>query len=98
MIALQGLSTATEAGTKDLLDLANVIVEKNIPAIFVESSVPEKTIIALQKAVEAKGKEVALGGTLYSDALGNPGTPAGTYIGMYQTNMETIANALKSDE
>lgn len=98
VIALQGLSTATEAGTKDLLDLANVIVEKNIPAIFVESSVPEKTIIALQKAVEAKGKEVALGGTLYSDALGNPGTPAGTYIGMYQTNMETIANALKSDE
>ena len=98
VIGLQGISTASEAGTKDMLDLANSIIEKNIPAIFVESSVPEKTIKALQNAVENKGKEVALGGTLYSDALGNPGTPQGTYIGMYKTNMETIVNALNASE
>lgn len=98
VIGLQGISTASEAGTKDVLDLAQLIVEREIPAIFVESSVPKQTIIALQKAVESKGGKVALGGTLYSDALGNPDTPEGTYIGMYKANMNTIVNALKGDE
>lgn len=94
VIGLQGISTTAEAGTKDLLNLANIIVEKNVPAIFVESSVPHQTILALQQAVAAKGKKVKLGGTLYSDALGSPGTPEATYIGMYKSNMETIVNAL----
>lgn len=94
VIGLQGISTASEAGTKDLLDLANLIVQKEVPAVFIESSVPQQTILALQKAVESKGKEVKLGGTLYSDALGNPNSPQETYIGMFQSNMETIVNAL----
>ena len=94
VIGLQGISTASEAGTKDLLDLANLIVQKEVPAVFIESSVPQQTILALQKAVESKGKKVKLGGTLYSDALGNPNSPQGTYIGMFQSNMETIIKAL----
>lgn len=98
VVGLQGISTASEAGTKDVLDLADFIVEKAVPAVFVESSVPKQTIMALQKAVETKGKKVALGGTLYSDALGNPGTPEGTYIGMFKHNMETIVNALNVSE
>lgn len=98
VLGLQGISTASEAGTKDLLDLANFIVEKDIPAVFIESSVPKQTILALQKAVENKGKKVELGGTLYSDALGNPETPEGTYIGMFKHNMETIVNALNVSE
>ena len=98
VIGLQGISTASEAGTKDLLDLTNLIIERKIPAVFIESSVPEKTIEALQSAVENKDQNVSLGGTLYSDALGNPGTPQGTYVGMFKSNMETIINALNVKE
>ena len=75
--------------------LANFIIEKNIKAIFVESSVPKRTIEALQAAVKSKDHEVAIGGTLYSDALGDAGTIEGTYIGMYKYNVQTIVNALK---
>lgn len=95
VVGLQGLSTATEAGVQDVQKLANFIIEKNIKAIFVESSVPKRTIEALQASVKAKGHEVAIGGTLYSDALGDAGTVEGTYIGMYTYNVATIVNALK---
>lgn len=98
VVGLQGISTATEAGTKDMLDLATFIVKNKIPAIFVESSVPKQTILALQKAVESKGFNVKVGGMLYSDALGNADTPEGAYIGMYLYNMKTIVNALKNHE
>ena len=60
-----------------------------------ESSVPKRTIEALQEAVKSKGQEVVIGGTLYSDALGSAGTEEGTYIGMYKANVSTIVNALK---
>lgn len=95
VVGLQGLSTATEAGVQDVQKLATFIIEKQIKAIFVESSVPKRTIEALQAAVKSKGQEVLIGGTLYSDALGNPGTPEGTYIGMFEYNTNTIVNALK---
>jgi len=95
VVGLQGLSTATEAGVQDVQKLANFIIEKNIKAIFVESSVPKRTIEALQAAVKSKDHEVAIGGTLYSDALGDAGTIEGTYIGMYKHNVLTIVNALK---
>ncbi|WP_298424032.1 zinc ABC transporter substrate-binding protein [uncultured Kordia sp.] len=95
VVGLQGLSTATEAGVKDVQKLANFIIEKNVKAIFVESSVPKRTIEALQAAVKSKDHEVAIGGTLYSDALGDAGTVEGTYIGMYKYNVQTIVNALK---
>lgn len=95
VIGLQGLSTATEAGVKDVQKLAAFIIEKNIKAIFVESSVPRRTIEALEAAVKSKGHDVKIGGTLYSDALGNAGTIEGTYIGMFEYNVNTIVNALK---
>ena len=95
VVGLQGLSTATEAGVQDVQKLAAFIIEKQIKAIFVESSVPKRTIEALQAAVKSKGHEVEIGGTLYSDALGNAGTVEGTYIGMYEYNVNTIVNALK---
>lgn len=95
VVGLQGLSTATEAGVQDVQKLANFIIEKEIKAIFVESSVPKRTIEALQAAVRSKDHEVAIGGTLFSDALGNPGTKEGTYIGMFEYNVNTIINALK---
>lgn len=95
VVGLQGLSTATEAGVQDVQNLSNFIIEKNIKAIFVESSVPRRTIEALQAAVNSKSHHVEIGGTLYSDALGNAGTAEGTYIGMFKYNVNTIVNALR---
>jgi len=95
VVGLQGLSTATEAGVKDVQKLANFIIEKEIKAVFIESSVPQRTIEALQASVKAKNHDVKIGGTLYSDALGNTGTEEGTYLGMFEYNVNTIVNALK---
>ena len=91
---LQGISTESEAGTADVQALATFIVDKKIPAIFVESSVPPKYIEAVQAAAEARGFKVKVGGSLYSDALGNPGSTAGTYAGMVRENIDTITSAL----
>ncbi len=95
VVGLQGLSTATEAGVKDVQRMATFIEKNKVKAIFVESSVPKRTVEALQEAVKAKGKEVVIGGTLFSDALGSAGTQEGTYIGMYKHNVKTIVNALR---
>ena len=91
---LQGISTASEAGTADVQQLANFIVEHEIPAIFIESSVPIRNVEALQAAVAAKGHQVDIGGELFSDAMGDPGTPEGTYVGMVRHNVDTIVAAL----
>lgn len=95
VVGLQGLSTATEAGVQDVQRLTEFIIENKVKSIFVESSVPRRTIEALQAAVRSKNHEVTIGGSLYSDALGNTGTEEGTYIGMFKYNVNTIVNALK---
>jgi manganese/zinc/iron transport system substrate-binding protein len=95
---LQGISTATEAGTADVQQLANFIAERKIRAIFVESSVSPRTIEAVQAAVQARGFDVQIGGQLFSDAMGNEGTPEGTYIGMVRHNIDTIVGALLGEE
>jgi manganese/zinc/iron transport system substrate-binding protein len=95
VVGLQGLSTATEAGVQDVQRLSEFIIDKEVKAIFVESSVPRRTIEALQAAVLSKGAAVTIGGSLYSDALGNEGTEEGTYIGMFKYNVNTILNSLR---
>ena len=95
VIGLQGLSTATEAGVKDVQQLANFIIDNKVKAIFVETSVPKRTIEALQAAVNSKGHQVKIGGALYSDALGTPNTLEGTYIGMFKYNVKTMVEALQ---
>ena len=92
---LQGTSTAAEAGAADVQELAAVLAERKIKAIFVESSVPPATIEAVQKATQAQGWDVQIGGQLFSDAMGQAGTPEGTYIGMVKFNVDTIVKALK---
>ena len=92
---LQGISTDAEAGTADVSELASFIVERQIKAIFVESSVPPKTIEALQAAVKAQGFDVAIGGELYSDSLGDADSGADTYIATVKANVDTIVDALK---
>jgi manganese/zinc/iron transport system substrate-binding protein len=94
---LQGISTAAEAGTHDVQALAAMIAERRIPAVFVESSVPRRTIEAVQEAVRARGFTVRIGGDLFSDAMGSPGTPEGTYLGMVKHNVDTIVDALARD-
>ena len=91
---IQGFSTATEAGAGDIQDLADFITERQIPAIFVESSIPRGTIEALREATQSRGWDVAIGGELYSDAMGETGTFEGTYIGMVTHNIDTIVAGL----
>lgn len=94
---LQGISTVVEAGTADVQSLADFIAARRIPAIFIETSVPQRTLEAVQSAVRARGFEVRIGGELFSDALGDPGTPEGEYIGMVRHNIDTIVTALQSE-
>ena len=94
VIGLQGISTASEAGAKDVQRLADLIATRRIPAIFVESSVSPRTIEAVQEAVRSRGFEVAIGGSLFADAMGSAGTPEGTYVGMVRANVDTITSAL----
>ena len=93
---LQGISTASEAGTADVQDLAEMIADRRIPAVFVETSIPQRTIEAVQAAVRSRGFEVRIGGSLFSDAMGDPGTDAGTYPGMVRHNVNTIVDALRT--
>jgi manganese/zinc/iron transport system substrate-binding protein len=91
---LQGISTAAEAGTADVQGLAAFIIERQIPAVFVESSVPSRYIEAVQAAVNAQGEDISIGGELFSDAMGSTGTAEGTYNGMVRHNIDTIVGAL----
>lgn len=93
---LQGISTVSEAGTRDVQDLAEFIVRGKVPAIFVESSVPRKNVEALQAAVHSRGWDVRIGGELFSDAMGDTGTAEGTYVGMLTHNIDTIVSALSA--
>ncbi|HSJ13766.1 MAG TPA: zinc ABC transporter substrate-binding protein [Longimicrobiales bacterium] len=93
---LQGISTASEAGTADMQRLADEITRRRIPAIFVETSIPRRTVEALQAAVRARGFQVRIGGSLFSDAMGDGGTPEGTYVGMVRHNVNTIVDALSA--
>lgn len=92
--ALQGISTATEAGTGDVQRLADFIADRRIPALFIEASVAPRGIEAVQAAVRARGFSVVIGGSLFSDSLGTPGTPEGTYVGTVRHNIRTIVSGL----
>lgn len=91
---IQGLSTESEAGVQDIENLITFLVQREIPAVFVETSVADKNVRALVEGVQARGREIAIGGELFSDAMGPSGTYEGTYIGMVDHNVTTIANAL----
>jgi manganese/zinc/iron transport system substrate-binding protein len=95
VVGIQGISTLSEAGLKDVDRVVSLVVDRKVPAIFVEASVPRRSIEAVQAAVRSRGHEAAIGGQLYSDSLGAAGSPAGTYPGMVRANVETIVNALK---
>jgi manganese/zinc/iron transport system substrate-binding protein len=94
VLAIQGISTDSEASLKDINSLVDTLVARKVPAVFIESSVPRKTIDALIEGCAARGHRVVIGGELFSDAFGAPGTFEGTYIGMLVHNVTTITKAL----
>ncbi|QOT00968.1 zinc ABC transporter substrate-binding protein [Brevibacterium sp. JNUCC-42] len=95
VVGLQGISTASEYGLKDVQNLVTTLVDRKIKAVFVESSVPKRSIEAVIEGASAKKHNVVIGGELFSDAMGTPGTPEGNYIGMVKHNVDTIVSALK---
>jgi manganese/zinc/iron transport system substrate-binding protein len=94
---IQGISTESEAGLKRVEDLVALVVSRGVKAVFFESSVPERNVRALVEGAAARGHRLAVGGLLYSDSLGTPGTYEGTLIGMLDHNATTIARALGGD-
>ena len=92
---LQGISTLSEPGLKDISELVGLITQRKIKAVFLETSVSEKAINAVVQGCKQRGHNVLVGGSLFSDAMGEFGTFEGTYVGMVTTNVNTIVNALK---
>jgi manganese/zinc/iron transport system substrate-binding protein len=94
VMGVQGISTDSEASILRLSEIVRTIVKRKIPAIFVETSVSDRNIRAILEGVRAEGGQVVLGGSLYSDSMGSPGTYEGTYVGMMDHNITTIARSL----
>lgn len=94
VVGIQGISTESEAGLKQIEAIVTLLVDKKIKSVFVESSVSERNVKALIEGAAARGHKVEIGGELYSDAMGKPGSYRGTYIGMIDHNLTTIARAL----
>jgi len=97
VLAIQGISTESEAGLEDINSLIDTLVERNVRAVFVETSVADKNVRALVEGAAARGHEVVIGGELFSDAMGEAGTYEGTYIGMIDHNATIIVRALGGD-
>lgn len=94
---LQGINTSAEAGTADISALADFIAERKLPAVFVESSMPSKTVDALKSAVSARGFSVDTGGVLYSDSLGDGARGTETYIKTFKANIDVICGGLSQE-
>lgn len=94
VVGIQGISTESEAGVQDIERIVAMLVERKIAAVFIESTIAPRSVQALIEGAKAKGHTVTIGGELFSDAMGKEGTYEGTYIGMIDHNVTTIARAL----
>lgn len=92
---LQGISTLSEFGLRDVTELVDFIIRRKVRAIFVETSVSTRSIEAVREGCSRKGWKVDIGKPLYSDSMGPAGKPEGTYIGMFAANIKTITEALQ---
>ena len=97
VMGIQGISTESEAGLQRIGELVDILVDRKIGAVFVETSVSDRNIRALIEGAAARGHDVTIGGELFSDAMGPEGTYQGTYVGMMDHNFTTIASALGAD-
>lgn len=94
VVGIQGISTESEAGLQRIAELVKLLIDRDVRAVFVETSVSDRNIRALIEGAEAEGHDVIIGGELYSDAMGEPGTYQGTYVGMIDSNATKISRAL----
>lgn len=94
VLGIQGISTESEAGLEDINKLVDLLVARSVGAVFVETSVADKNVRALVEGAKARGRAIRIGGSLFSDAMGAPGTYEGTYIGMIDHNVTAITRAL----
>ncbi|MFN0137669.1 MAG: metal ABC transporter solute-binding protein, Zn/Mn family [Phycisphaerae bacterium] len=94
VVGIQGISTESEAGVRDIEKLVDMLVKRKIGAVFVETTVSHRNVEALIAGAKARGHEVKIAGNLFSDAMGKPGSYEGTYVGMIDHNVTTIARAL----
>ena len=94
VVGIQGISTESEAGLRRIQEIVDLLVSRRIAAVFVETTVSDRNIRALIEGAAARGHPVKIGGELFSDAMGEPGTYEGTYVGMIDANVTTIARAL----
>lgn len=94
VVGIQGISTESEAGLRDIERIVELVVSREVPAVFAETSVPDRNVRAIIAGARARGHSVVLGGELFSDAMGPAGTYEGTYIGMIDHNVTTVARAL----
>ncbi len=97
VLAIQGISTESESGLADIRTLIDLLVARSVPAVFVETSVSDKNVLALVEGARARDHALIIGGSLYSDAMGAAGTREGTYTGMILKNAQTIVAALGGD-
>ncbi|QJQ94303.1 MULTISPECIES: metal ABC transporter solute-binding protein, Zn/Mn family [Halomonadaceae] len=91
---IQGISTETETGIADIREMAAIVAEREVPAVFVESTINPRTVQAVIDAAAERGQQTEIGGELFSDAMGEAGTAEGTYIGMIHANTRHIVEAL----
>ena len=98
VVGLQGISTTAEYGLSDVHRIVDVVTGRKVKAVFVESSVPTRSIEAVVEGCRAKGHDVVIGGELFSDAMGEEGTPEGTYVGMVLHNLNTIVEVAPMSE
>jgi manganese/zinc/iron transport system substrate-binding protein len=94
VLGIQGISTDSEASLRDINALVDTLVSRRVPAVFIESSVPRKTVDALIEGCKGRGHSVVVGGELFSDAMGRAGTLGGTYVGMIVHNVEVVTRSL----
>jgi len=94
VVGIQGISTESEAGVRDIQRLVDLLVDREIGAVFIESTVSRRNVESLIAGARASGQDVIIGGELFSDAMGAPGSYEGTYLGMIDHNVTTIARAL----
>lgn len=94
VLGIQGISTESEAGLRRIEELVALLVTRRIPAVFVETTIPAQSVQALIAGAAAQGHQVVIGGALFSDAMGRPGSYEGTYVGMIDHNVTVIARAL----
>jgi len=92
---IQGISTESEAGVQQVTELVDFLSQQKVKAVFVETSVSDQNIRSLLEGCAARGHNVIIGGSLFSDAMGKSGTPDGTYEGMVKHNVDTIVGALR---